>query len=121
MTDFAEAMKQERARLNATKQELTSQMDDLIIQVSGIDKELKALDAYERAKSGATASKRRSGIRAEVLEIIQKAPNGISRADLLATMDAQGNKSRTQSISNALAALKKAGTVSSDDGIYKVV
>lgn len=121
MTDFAEAMKAERTRLTAEKQTLAGQIDDLKADMAGLDKELKAIDAYERAKSGTTTAKRRSGIRQDVLEVIKKVPNGISRGDIIATMDAHGDKAKTQSVSNALQALKKAGTVSSDDGVYKAL
>jgi len=121
MTDFVEAMKQERARLNAEKQEITNKIKSLKADMASLDNELKAIDAYERAKSGTTTGKRRSGIRQDVLEVIQKARDGIARADLLATMDAQGNKSRTQSIGNALQALKKAGQVTAEGGKYKAI
>ena len=62
---------------------------------------------------------RRTGIRDEVLATVQKHKDGISRSQLLEVMQAKGDKSAEQSISNALAALKKDGKVSGDDGIYK--
>ncbi len=67
-----------------------------------------------------TTGRRRTGIRQEVLDTIKKHPQGIGRADILTTMDAKGDKSAEQSVSNALSALKKANTiVSTDDGKYK--
>lgn len=62
---------------------------------------------------------RRSGVKTNVLNVIQKNPNGINRAGLLSALDAEDDKTKA-SISNALAALKKAGTVTAKDGYYSV-
>lgn len=64
------------------------------------------------------AGKRRTGIREEVLAMIQKNPS-IGRAQLIEKMNAKGDKSAEQSVSNALSALKKAGTITADNGVYK--
>lgn len=61
---------------------------------------------------------RRTGIRDEVLSMVKANP-GITRSTLLDKMNARGDKSAEQSISNALAALKKAGTITADGGAYK--
>lgn len=60
---------------------------------------------------------RRTGIRNDVLASVKATP-GITRADLIDKMGAKGDKSAEQSISNALSALKKAGTISLSDGKY---
>lgn len=62
---------------------------------------------------------RRTGVREEVIRVIEEHPDGIGRAAILETMGAKGDKSAEQSISNALAALFKAGNVSRVDGNYK--
>ena len=46
-------------------------------------------------------------------------PKGITRSEMLIAMNVKGNKSGEQSISNALSALKKAGTITAADGVYK--
>jgi hypothetical protein len=62
---------------------------------------------------------RRAGIRDEVLTAVKNAgTDGISRATLLEQFNAKGDKSAEQSISNALSALKKAGTIDAKDGNY---
>ena len=62
---------------------------------------------------------RRTGVREDVLKVIEGAGSaGIGRAAILKEMSAE-SKQDQQSISNALAALKKAGTVNGDGGIYK--
>jgi len=86
--------------------------------------ELNALGFNYRLTGGPSAAgfgKRRTGVRQEVLNTIKGAPEGLSRADLLEKMSAKGDKSAEQSISNALAALKKNHTISADDGIYRTV
>lgn len=65
----------------------------------------------------ASTGTRRSGIREQVLAVIQQS-SGMARADLLKAMDAGGDKSAEQSISNALAALKKAGIITANGGVY---
>jgi hypothetical protein len=59
----------------------------------------------------ATSGGRRSGIRNDVLTKIKATPLGIARADLLDAMGIKGDKRGEQSVSNALSALKKAGTI----------
>ncbi|MDB5706606.1 MAG: hypothetical protein JWN66_3722 [Sphingomonas bacterium] len=58
---------------------------------------------------------RRTGIRVEVLGFIKAKP-GIGRAEILEKMNAKGDKSAEQSVSNALSALKKDGLIGGVDG-----
>lgn len=68
--------------------------------------------------TSAPSGKRRTGIRDEVLDVIKKAgAEGISRADLLARLDAT-DKADQQAVSNAVSALKKAGNIAGEKGIY---
>lgn len=81
--------------------------------------------SYSLVKGGPTAAPRksggrRSGIRDEVLAQVKAHPDGITRADMLVTMNVRGDRSGEQSVSNALSALKKAGTITADDGVYTV-
>lgn len=62
-------------------------------------------------------NKRRTGIKQEVLTIVSK-EGGATRANVIEAMNAKGDKSLTGSISNALANLKKDGTISLADGTY---
>lgn len=63
---------------------------------------------------------RRGNVRDTVLATIKDTPGGINRADLLVKLEAKGDKAAEQSISNALANLKKAGTITATDGTYTV-
>jgi hypothetical protein len=68
-------------------------------------------------RSAATGT-RRTGIREQVLQAVTES-DGISRSKLLEQMGAKGEKSAEQSISNALAALKKGGQIGLVDGNYR--
>lgn len=115
-----EAMAEERKRLDKEIKKLDAQKSELDGKIAGLKKELRAIEAYEKAKSGGSSSggKRRTGIRQLVHDLIKKA-DGISRADILAKLEAKGDKSAEQSVSNALGALKKQGHVTSENGVYK--
>ena len=58
-------------------------------------------------------------MRKSVQDLLDNNPNGMKRADVLESMNVKGDKSGEQSVSNALASMKKAGTVTQrDDGSY---
>jgi len=66
-----------------------------------------------------TRAPRKGGVRDTVLAAI-KETGSINRSDLLAKLDAKGDTKAEQSISNALANLKKAGTISASGGNYTI-
>lgn len=99
--------------LSAAKQEALQKAEAAIKELRELGYEYRLVQGEGEPRTG-----RRSGIREEVLSHIKRA-DGISRAQLLETMGAKGTKSAEQSISNALAALKKAGTIGGDNGIYR--
>ncbi len=87
----------------------------LLAERAAIDKQLADLDSFSGTKP---AGKRRTGIRNEVLATIKKHAKGISSADIRTAINAV-DKAGVQSVSNALAALKKAGQIVAKDGNYK--
>ena len=131
-------------RVSALESELTA----LGAEMKNIDGEMAAIEAYETAKGSVPAPKRRqprkataaatvsgtktgSGTkratrrrrrvsrRAEILSTIASFGSaGAGRSDIIQTLDVKGDKSAEQSVSNALAALKKSGEVSHQDGKY---
>lgn len=83
--------------------------------------ELNALGFNYRLTGGpsdSTPSKRRSGVRQDVLSMIEGSAQGLSRSDIIERMDVKGDKKAEQAISNALAALKKQNTINNTDGVY---
>lgn len=115
---MATLFEEKQRKLEEAQRELHAAVADerkrLLAQRAEVDKKLAELDALTGTKRGGT---RRSGIRQEVLNAVKNAPQGIARAGLLDALGAQ-DKSSQQSISNALAALKKAGTIDQKDGKY---
>ena len=83
--------------------------------------------AYDAALKGKTVPKepgakrgRRGEKREAIRDLIAQHSAGLTRAELLTAMQASGDKSAEQSISNALSALKKAGRVTQEGRTYKV-
>ncbi len=112
------------ADLQAKKQKLIEdEKKSAMKKVEDALKELNALGFHYQLVDGTKATRtsktrtRRSGVRDSVLAEIKKHPGGISRADLLAAMGATDDKAQ-QSISNAVAALKKNDEIISEQGHY---
>lgn len=127
MEDFAAYIAKQRAELLESRKHLIASLAKIEEGIADIDREMAAIEAYERAKTGkaptttssGTKRGRRGGVRETVLAAIKEAGT-ITRADLLIKLDAKGDKAAEQSISNALANLKKAGTITADGGNYTV-
>lgn len=112
----------ERSRLSIAREEALEQRAAVEARIAAIDVELSAIDAYEAVKSGkpprnTKIKTRRTGRRAEVLEVIKQHPQGITRGEILIAMEASDKKSN-DSISNALAALNRADRVTLKNGVY---
>jgi hypothetical protein len=124
---FADLMAQERARIQeamkaakAKRQEAEREMSQLEAQVAAI----KAYDAALKGKAVPKEPRERRGRRGEkreaLRELIAQHPEGLTRGEVLAAMHARGDKAAEQSVSNALAALKKAGRLVQEGKTYKV-
>jgi hypothetical protein len=122
-------MTRERERITTERENIRAQQRELEAKLAGIDREFAAIEAYENAKSGkaarggsvsaaSTTRARRGSKRGEILAILEDNPHGFTRGELLTKMDLKGNKAGEMSVSNALTALTKAGTVVRRDGKY---
>ena len=142
--DFRTQVAEEKKRLSQQRRDtekrigaLESELSALATEMKGIDAELAAIDAYEsataapaprkrrapkadaRAPAKRTRRRRRASRRAEIVAAIASfGAAGAGRADIIRTLDVKGDKSAEQSVSNALAALKKSGEVTHQDGKY---
>lgn len=129
------AQQRQAARKRTT--EIESQLRDLGSELEAIDGELKAIEAYENARAGTRAPRRRRAPKAaaptpattrrrprgsrrtEVLSVIASFGSvGVGRGGVIDTLKVKGDKSAEQSVSTALAALKKSGAVAHQDGKY---
>jgi len=126
---FQEHITKERERLHSEREAVFTQQKELAEKLAGINREIRAIDAYEAAKTGKPASARATGTRRAssgrhgskrdaLLKLIGENPAGLSRGELLAKMGLKGNKSGEMSVSNALTALTKGNQVVRKDGRY---
>ena len=138
-------MQRERERLNREREETVDQQKDLENELTELNHELAAIDAYEAAKTGKAATPSRhprapeksgapikqlsadTGARAKpgtrreaVLNVIRENLNGLSRGEILERIGLKGNKSAQKSVSNALTALTKSNRVARRDGKYVI-
>lgn len=127
MADTFEALvAKERERLTNQRKALLDKQRELARQLADVDNQFLAVEAYEAAKKGRTVTiagprttrAPRGARQKAVLEHIQKAPNGLTRGELIEAMGVKGDKSGEQSISNALNNMKKARRISSKEGRY---
>jgi|ERR1044072_8337102 hypothetical protein len=121
--DFPTYIESERQRLRDRRQTLEAYMAEHQSQLAEIDREFAAIDAYEKAKTGkstntaVTKSVRGGGRREAVYNVIGKR-GGASRGDILEALGVKGDKSGEMAVSNALTAMKKAGQVVKDGGLW---
>jgi hypothetical protein len=137
MSTFADYIEKERARLGKLIEDYNAQIAELQGKLTDAQKEMQAIDAYEQVKQGKAPAPRatpttprtpratgtrspRGAKREELLAILQETPN-LTRGEIIEKLGIKGNKQQEQSISNALANMKKAGTITADDGKYAVV
>jgi len=121
-------MQKHKAEVVEERTKLTSQIDDLSKQLAGVDAELKAIEAYEKAhasKSSKTPADKSLSTRAprgakkqSLLDLLKTKPEGMTRGGILAALGAKGNKTEEQSISNTLATMAKAKELTNNDGTY---
>ena len=121
----------------AARAEASAEVERLTAELAEARTKLAKVEAYKAIYDGktltdlssepATRQRRASGPRAargemsgKVLGVVQEAKaDGINRAEIIQALGMRGNKTGEASVSNALAALKKAGTIAHNaDGRY---
>ncbi len=120
----------ERERLNKEREAIFNQQRELEGKLAAINNEMRAIEAYEAAKTGKAvpaarqarttrrAPRTRSGSKREQLFQVIKDGNGLTRGEILEKMGLKGDKTGEMSVSNALTALTKANQVARRDGKY---
>jgi hypothetical protein len=117
MTDIQAAKRKLEAAQEEYQRAIAQQVADLKAQRDDLDRQIAELEAGTSAPS---TGKRRKGIKNDVLATVKANADGIKKADILIAMDAKGDKSFENSISNALTSMKKAGTIAqTPTGLYK--
>jgi hypothetical protein len=121
MADTMDALiAKQREQLTKERADVVAKIAELEKMRADIDRRFAAILAYESALSSKPVSRRRKvarrgGKQAQVLTTI-KGGGGMTRGEIIAMLGVKGDKSAEQSVSNALNALKKSGTIVSTDG-----
>ncbi len=126
MQSFQDYVTKERERLNSEREAIVAKRKELDTQLAAIDREFKAVQAYEAAKAGKPArasSSRKTGSRKgskrdAIIAVLEGSPDGLTRAEILEQMGLKGNKTGEMSVSNALTALTKGNQVARKDKKY---
>ena len=138
VTQEKKRLAQQRQAIEKRATEIDPQLSDLRAELDVIAGELAAIEAYENARGEApaprrrrarkadvpapattTRRRRRGSRRAEILSAIAAfGATGVGRGGIIEALNVKGDKSGQQSVSNALAALKKSGAVTHRDGKY---
>lgn len=127
--EFADYIATERSRLASRKQSIVDQQHQLTSELTAIDSELRAIVAYESAKTGKTSRSKSNGAthtrsprngskRTEILNVVTANVDGMSRGDILNALGVKGDKSGEMSVSNALTALTKTQQLVRENGHY---
>jgi hypothetical protein len=114
-----------RNLLSSQRDKLQEERAKLVDQRDAITKQIEEIDSFLDQLPGAaprvrtTPTGRRSGIRDRVLETIHAHPEGMTAAQVRAAIGLT-DKAGSQSVSNALSALKKDGKlIQTETGAYK--
>src|SRR4051812_24892339 len=117
---FETMVQKERERLTKARENALDRLEKVNEEIAAIDREFEAIEAYERIKMGkvqkgggpreAGRQRARKGSRQqELLELIERNPDGLSRREILEQLGLKGDKKSEASVSNALNNMKKAG------------
>ncbi|WP_374663757.1 hypothetical protein [Ramlibacter sp.] len=122
---IVEALREEKQRLIQAMELLRQERVAIDKRVAEIKTQLDAIEAYDQARLGVQAPKKRASEPREriklsdINEVISSSPQGLSRSEILKTMGAKGDASKERSISNSLSYMKKSGALTHVDGIYR--
>ena len=126
---FEGFIKRERKRLQKARDKAAGKKAEVERELDAIERELTAIEAYDKAKGGKAeraprrAPRRAKGRRGEkrqaILDMLRQHPDGLKRGEMLNLMGVKGNKSAEQSVSNALLALTKQSQLGRREGNYR--
>jgi DNA-binding transcriptional ArsR family regulator len=123
-TDFTTFIDQERIRIKEAIKAANAKRREADAEIEELETELTAIAAYDAARKGPKASAerraprgRRGEKRQAILDLVAQHSDGVTRRELLDALNAH-DKSGSQSVSNALSALKKAGQVAQEGKKY---
>lgn len=110
---IAALQKQKDALIEQEKANALQRVENALAQLNALGFNYSLTEGTEK-----TSTKRRTGVRQQVLAAIKTSP-GITRATLLEQLGVKGDKSGENSVSNALSNLKKSGEITGEGGQYE--
>lgn len=117
--DQIKQLEEQKAQLlEQAKTEALAQAEAAIKTLNELGFNYRIVEGNASTTTAPSSGGRRTGVRADVLRVIEER-DGINRGTILELMDAKGDKKAEQSISNALANLKKSGQIDLADGMYR--
>jgi hypothetical protein len=127
---FEAFMKRERARLQKARDKAVRRKSEIDQELEALQRELTAINAYEKAKGGKSERAPKRGPRGArgrwgekrqaILDLVKQHPEGLARGEILNLLGVKGDKSGEQSVSNALSALTKQNQLRRSEGRYIV-
>ena len=134
---FPDFMARERERLNKLVEEYTGQIAEVQGKLSEVYREIRAIEAYENIKNAKDEKPIPAPRKIRASSDTPRAPRGSKREELITLIRQHGtmsrgqilerlgivekdNKPAAQSVTNALAALKKGGQLLSESGHYSL-
>jgi hypothetical protein len=125
--DFTSFIEQERRRLQEAIKAAKAKQQEAEREIAQLEALMSAIAAYDAALKGKKVPSRpgaprgpKGEKRRAILDHIREHPDGMTRGELIAEMNAHEDKAATQSISNALSALKKSGQLTQQGKKYVV-
>jgi len=113
------ALDEQREKLlSDAKAEALSRVEAALQTLNELGFSYRLVEGSQASTAPRSSGTRRTGVRQEVLQAV-KDQGPIARAPLLEHMGVKGDRSGEQSVSNALAALKKSGEITATDGNYE--
>ena len=125
MIDFATYMDQERARIYGERDALLERKIEIETQLTQLDRDMQAIDAYAAAKAGKVPAAKRvrsaangarpGSRRGAIINAVGAYPQGLARGELLEMLGVKGDKSGEMAVSNALTALIKSNALTRNE------
>lgn len=113
---------EEKAKLlNQAKEDALRRAEEAVQELRelGFNYRLVETDSEPTRTRSTSTGGRRTGVRDDIMKVIRAHPDGIRRGEILNAMGVGDDKSFEGSVSNALANMKKAGTITLDNGLYR--
>jgi hypothetical protein len=122
---FASFIEEERNRIKEAIKAAKAKRQEAEHEIAQLEAETAAIAAYDAARKGKKVSAEpraprgpRGQKRESLLALIAEHPDGMTRGEIIDAMNVHSDKAASQSISNTLAALKKAGRLTQEGKRY---